>query len=209
MPKSLTAFILIASALLTSSVSFAATQIGEVSRIRGSAYAQSDSNFRILAEGRSVHLGERLLTGRNTRLEITLEDGSKITLGDRTEFVLDEYRFKPKADIGTATFNLITGVFRAVTARIGKVTRPDFRVRTSIATLGVRGTTFWGGINFFDDRIHVALLDGKGVYATNDKGIVEITTVGYGSVIAKGSKPTAPKLWGKKKIDNASASVAW
>lgn len=209
MKKPMTTLLLVISSLLFSSIGLAASKIGEVSRIRGSAYAQSDSNFRILEQGRPVYLGERLLTGRNTRVELILEDGSKITLGDRTEFVLDKYRFQPDQDIGTATFNLITGVFRAVTARIGKVSRPDFRVRTAIATLGVRGTTFWGGINFFDDRIHVALLKGKGVYAVNSKGKVEITEVGYGSTIARGGSPTSPKPWGKKKIDSAIASVEW
>src|SRR5690606_19192386 len=43
---------------------------------------------------------------------------------------------------GNALFRLLKGGFRAVTGLIGKENRDNYRVRTPVATIGIRGTDF-------------------------------------------------------------------
>ena len=187
----------------------AADEVGKISRLRGNAFLRGFSHFKIARVGTSLEAGDRILTGRYSRVELTMIDGSKIMLGDNTDFTVKSYEYKPSEGVGRAVFGFVKGAFRAITAGIGRMNNPDFRVQTPVATMGVRGTTFWGGLQFFDDQLHVALLEGKGVYLETDVGRTEIRNVGYGSTVRKGGSPTQPKPWDAQKVSTAVASVTW
>ena len=76
------------------------------------------------------------------------------------------------------------------------------------ATIGIRGTTFWGGT--LDGVFEVALLDGKAVIVENRAGRVVIDKIGEGTAIgAAGVAPTPPKKWGQCKLGRAIATVAF
>ncbi|MGB1109829.1 MAG: FecR family protein [Gammaproteobacteria bacterium] len=183
--------------------------VGEISRMRGPAFVRGVNRFELGRVGTKLRTGDRVLTGVGTRLDMTMIDGSSITLGDTTDFTVKSYDYVPADDVGRAVFSFLKGAFVAVTGGIGKVSSPDFRVQTPVATMGVRGTTFWGGLKFFDDELHLALLDGKGVFLENQAGRTEIRQVGYGARAGAGTRPTAPVLWAPSKMNAAKASVTW
>ncbi|MGB0712296.1 MAG: FecR family protein [Gammaproteobacteria bacterium] len=183
--------------------------VGEVTRIQGTAFVRNARNFGVLSPNSPLAAGDRIITGRGSRVELTLQDGSVITLGGTTDFTVSDYAFKPRDDIGTAVFKLARGAFRAVTGRISSVSRPDFRVQTPVATAGVRGTDFWGGLRFFDDHLHVALLGGSGVFVESGGRTVDIEQVGYGVTARKDQAPSEPAVWDTEKMTKAAASVTW
>ena len=56
---------------------------------------------------------------------------------------LINYAFnKAKPNEGTLLFNFIRGGMRTVSGAIGKVNRSNYSVKTPVATIGIRGTSY-------------------------------------------------------------------
>jgi hypothetical protein len=181
---------------------------GTVGHLQGAAFANHRDSSENLFKGRPIFVGDHIVTGHNSRVLLQMVDGTKLTLGEDTEFVISAYHYSKKAQRGSAAVELVRGVFRAVTGAIGKLKERDFKVKTSVATIGIRGTDFWGGF-FFSKSLDVALLDGKGIYVENAAGRVDVTSIGDGTTISSDNEaPTAPKRWGDQKLDAAKLSVA-
>jgi len=182
---------------------------GVVDRIQGAAFANHRDTSENLIKGTVVLSGDRIVTGHNARVLLKMKDGALITLGADTEFVINEYRYSRKDKQGSAALELVKGAFRAVTGAIGKLKERDFKVKTAAATIGIRGTDFWGGFHF-SSALDVALLGGKGIYIENAAGRVEISTIGDGTTVQNGeTSPSAPIRWGDKKLSAAKASVTF
>jgi len=103
---------------------------------------------------------------------------------------------------------LLEGAFVATSGTLMKQADASFTIETELATIGIRGTTFWGGS--LDEEFSVLLLDGKGVYVETSAGRVELTNVGQGTSVGSGSAaPTSPKPWAQRKIDRARSTVSF
>ena len=136
---------------------------GKVNFVSGPVMAYSlDGNQRLLTRGAEVNGGERLETGKG-RLQIRFTDGSFLSLQPNTIFRLDSYRFeKNKPEEGQLLFNFVQGGMRTITGAIGRVNRARYKVRTPVASLGIRGTGYASTLN-------------NGVLTLSvDKGIVNI-----------------------------------
>lgn len=187
----------------------AAERAGTVTRIKGEASAATaGAPSRPLAEGAEIFAGDEVKTGAATRVEITMIDDAKLTLGDNSRLVIDAYVFQPGSKKGNGALRVVEGVFRATSGKIGKLEGAPFRVGMPAATLGIRGTEFWGEVK--GEGLLVALLDGKGVFLENRAGRVDVTRKGYATTIAgPDAKPSVPfKLTGDQ-VKAALATVAW
>lgn len=182
-------------------------EAGTVSRMRGTATAQSPAETRPLATGDAVYVGDRIKTGADSRLELTLLDGAVMTLGDNSSLLIDQYLVSASGS-GSGSLNVLGGVFLAVTGALGKTPGADFNVTTPVATIGVRGTTFWGELQ--SDGLLVALLDGRAIVITNPAGQVVIDQVGVATqVTAPQQQPAPPFTLTPAQLDAARATVAW
>lgn len=116
--------------------------VGEVAAIN-----IADGSRRVLSKGDLVNSGERLETGKG-RLQIRFTDGSFVSLQPNTVFGLDNYTFaKNKPEEGSLLFNFVRGGMRTVSGAIGKVNRANYKVKTPVATIGIRGTGYAGNMN--------------------------------------------------------------
>jgi hypothetical protein len=179
---------------------------GTVTRLKGAVVAMHDAVPRVLEVGSEIFVGDVISTGHTARVELRMIDEGVLSLGARTVFNVIDYTFK---DIDTkATLRLISGSFRALTGKIAEASGGRFQVATEVATIGVRGTDFWGG--GLDGHFQVALLGGKSIVIENRAGRVEITEVGAGTTVRGADvAPTPPKAWSKDKIGRAAATVAF
>src|SRR5690606_35388775 len=114
--------------------------------------------IRALEKSGAVYPGEMISTGPNSYLNIKFTDGGMVLLRPNSRFQIEEYRYtgttvdttergnsSPNVEAepeDNAFFRLLKGGFRAVTGLIGKNDRERFRVRTPVATIGIRGTDF-------------------------------------------------------------------
>jgi len=130
------------SMLASTSVCFAADYAGVVKTVRGSATVERASSRVALAPGSRVNPGDRLVTGADGYLGVTMRDDTLLTLGPGSVLALDSYGFDPKTHDGNFLASLTRGVLSVVTGLIAKRSPDAFVVKTRISTMGVRGTEF-------------------------------------------------------------------
>lgn len=181
----------------------AADPAGTVKRIRGAALAVRDALPRPLAPGDKVYVGDVLSTGPGARLEIAMIDDGVFTLGEKTAFVIIDYTFSS----GEPVMRLLSGAFAATTGAI-TAKAGGMRVESEVATIGIRGTTFWGGE--LRGITQFALLAGHAIEVENKAGKVVLSTPGFGTKVKDATTaPTAPHAWGRSMLDRAGAMTSF
>lgn len=173
--SSLTFFVAFLLASWCAPVQGAIRPVGEVILANGTFLAiQSDRSSRSLTRGSEFYQGDRLWTGPSTKAQIRFSDGAIMTLRADTEFRVDEYEFDSKnANRNKSLFTLIKGGFRTITGLISRLKPDNYKVKTSYAIVGVRGTTYETVV---DNALYVAAWQGT-VSVQNEAGE---TTLGFG-----------------------------
>lgn len=207
-------------------------QVGTVSRIQGQALEQPQGfESRTLNTGSPVHARSKIKTGPNSRLEIRFTDGSKMTLGEwayvslkvniknyRPEKKQDEQVSEPASknkNYNSMVINILSGTFRFITGLIAKIDNKSVNFGTQVATIGVRGTDFFGGplaAGMPTGEVHYGfmILDGA-IDVKNRHGEATLDAPYEGTFLPmKGHKaPTPPSVWKQKAIDEAFASISF
>ncbi len=180
--------------------------IGNVSQLQGNVELVRKGATIAITEDTLLEEGDRLAT-RQGGIHIRLRDNTRISLAKNTQFEINRYRYNAEEQKAEARFKLVSGAFRAITGAIGHLPEPSFEVETSVATMGIRGTDFWGGF-IFDGDLDVAMFTGKGVYVRNADGISEIRLPGDGVTVVSGQAPAQAKKWPQWKLQQAIESTA-
>ena len=120
---------------------------------------QAQIGSSVAAIGSPVRLGDRLRTGANARLEITFDDGTRLTLGENANVVIDRYVYNPAKSKGQMLLSTTQGALRLATGKLKEMDNKDITVVTPAAALAVRGTEFWTGP--IDGQYGALLLKGK------------------------------------------------
>ena len=115
---------------------------GVVTRLQGNAVAMQDAIPRPLKVGDNILSGDVISTGKDARLEMRMIDDGVITLGERTVFVVIDYILG--GETPNAAVRLLQGAFKTVSGELVQMANARFVVETELATIGIRGTTFWG-----------------------------------------------------------------
>lgn len=119
--------------------------VGTVTHLSGPLFARkADGSFRTLSVNSAVEQGDTLVSEKRTYGRVKFSDGGEVTLRPGTSFVVESYVFdKDKPADDKAVLGLLKGSLRAVTGQVSK--RGDqnaYKMKTSTATIGVRGTAF-------------------------------------------------------------------
>ncbi len=117
-------------------------RVGTIKQVDGQAWLVLGEHRRAAAPGLGVRLGEKLITGDDAAVSVTLRDGTVLTLGPTTEADLSEYAFNATTQEGNMLVKLLQGSMRVVTGLLGKVNPELFRISTPTSVVGVRGTDF-------------------------------------------------------------------
>ena len=106
-----------------------------------------DGQTNTLAKGTDIESGQAIVTGTTGRAQVRFSDGGLISLQPNTEFKIANYvdQADPKQD--RFLVDLLRGSMRAITGLIGKRNRDNYRVTTTTATIGIRGSGFSAGYN--------------------------------------------------------------
>lgn len=90
-----------------------------------------------LSVGSEVFMDQVVRTEDESTTQLMLLDKTNISVGTRSEVVLDRFVFDPNRPKGEVIINATRGVFRFVT---GTQDHSSYRIKTPVATIGVRGT---------------------------------------------------------------------
>jgi len=190
--------------LLLMAVTLSFASIGKITAINGSAYALRGSSKVVLKLGSEIEKKDQIKTMKDTKLQIVFNDHTVISLGQKTNFKIDDYIFsKTKVK---ASFSVSKGIFKSITGKIGKIDHSKFKLRTKNATIGVRGTTFIGVID--DNKETIACTSGE-IVVENDFGVVDVKR-GEMTTVRDFQAPKVPKVLDKKffkKVESVKPAI--
>ncbi|MBZ0145453.1 MAG: FecR family protein [Rhodocyclaceae bacterium] len=138
-----------------------------------------DGRSRPLAKGAEIASGETIDTGSG-RAQVRFSDGAQVSLAPQTQFRIDEYRFAGKADGSEkGFFSLLKGAMRTITGLVGRSNRDNYKVNTTVATIGIRGTEY--SVNY-----------GNSINVTTGEGIVEVCNAAGCLIVNSGETAYVP-----------------
>ena len=97
--------------------------------------------------GAEVQPGDTVITTARGIAQLRMVDGAQIAVRPATKLRIDEYRFEQPEAEDRSFFSLLSGAFRSVTGLIGQRDNAAYRVTTSTATIGIRGSDADIGFN--------------------------------------------------------------
>jgi hypothetical protein len=102
----------------------------------------SDGRSRQLTKGSQIEVGETVAT-QNGRAQLRFSDGAYMSLQPQTEFKVEQFQYSGKEDAkDSIVMNLLKGGMRTITGLIGRTNRNNYKLRTEVATIGIRGTEY-------------------------------------------------------------------
>ena len=195
--------------LLSPALAASGESVGYVSRVQGTAFAVQGDELRPMEQNALVRRTDVLRTGPDARLEITLLDETRLTLSADSEFSVERYDLGRQPGAGAVLLRLTKGAFRVATGRLENLRGGPFEVATPLATIGIRGTDFWGGYLSVEE-LSVLLISGKGVTIKNDAGTSEIVRPYEGVVVRSATTPPPePSLWSPDRRARALKTVTF
>lgn len=90
-----------------------------------------------LVEAHRIYFEERIETEARSAVTIQFNDGSSLTMGERSTAVIDAFIYNAQTGGGLSAFTLIEGAFRFLS---GAVPKENVEIRTPTMTAGIRGT---------------------------------------------------------------------
>ncbi|MGB5395886.1 MAG: FecR family protein, partial [Gammaproteobacteria bacterium] len=183
--------VLLLCSLLVSTGAFA--NVGSIIYGYGDYHAlDRDGNKRKLLKGAKIFEGDTLVTGKRGRLHVRFSDGGMVSVYPGSEYKIDEYNFVAGDDTKQkGFFSLLRGGARQITGLLGKIKRDNFRFRTTVATIGIRGTGFFVKLCQADCFDADGNLLPDGMYVKNDTGIITMKTKGGDISLAQGQSAFA------------------
>jgi hypothetical protein len=184
----------------------AATAVGKVNRLVGAAAGTTEGKKQALAAGAPVHMDDLISTGAAAKLEVGFDDGSTLRVGENASIKIDRFVYQPEGSTNLLQLT-VAGPFRFISGKLTKIAGNEASVTTPFATIGIRGTDFWGGP--IDGAFGVFLLEGA-VSVTNNAGTASMNSSGQGTnVIDPDQPPGAVTIWPQDKAARALATVAF
>jgi hypothetical protein len=138
-------------------------------------------------------------------LEAKLDDGTVLTLGEKGKLTVDEFVFKPGEQGNKLVLNVTKGAFLFVGGKIEGPTGGNVSIKTPVGTLGVRGTTVWGGR--IDGGYGVLVLKGE-VWVKTAHGTVDLKE-GAGTMIFGKKAPQKAAAWPEDRTKRAVATISF
>lgn len=108
---------------------------------RGVVNAVAEGVERKLELGDTVFEQDQVVTADRSFAVLQFVDGAKVTIRPNSAMMVEQYVFTG-GDDNAATLNLVEGGLRVITGAMAKTHPDNYKVKTPVALMGVRGTEF-------------------------------------------------------------------
>lgn len=135
-------YLIAAAGAMFAAVAWAGQPAGVIKIVKGNVALERASEKRTPAAGERVEVGDRIFTGADGQIGVTLTDNTLLSAGPNSTVSLDKYAFDSTTHAGVIDTSVRRGTLAVVSGKIAKQSPESVRFRTSNAILGVRGTTF-------------------------------------------------------------------
>ncbi|BBO19726.1 MAG: hypothetical protein HKUEN07_35510 [Rhodocyclaceae bacterium] len=153
-----------------------------------------DGRSRPLAKGAEIASGETIDTGSG-RAQVRFSDGAQVSLAPQTQFRIDDYRFSGQADGSEkGFFSLLKGGLRTITGLVGRTNRDNYKVNTTVATIGIRGTEY-------------SVTYGNSINVTTGEGSVEVCNAAGCLILNSGETGYVPDANTRPAMTDKKAEI--
>ncbi len=135
------------------------TKAGKVILSKGEVNATLAGNERALRRGKPIFEGDMVNTGSGAMLQMNMRDDGLISLSENSVFSVESYRDADGDSEDSVLLNMVEGGFRAVTGGIGQKNPAAVKVRTTVASIGIRGTGY--EVFEYNGSLFVSILSGS------------------------------------------------
>ena len=133
---------LFAMLLACSSHALATEEAGTVKTLKGTATIERNGNKTPAIVGSRILASDRISTGAESSIGITLRDNTLLSAGPNAVLELKQFAFNPTTHAGTIDATVQRGSLGVVSGKIAKASPEQVRFNTPSVSLGVRGTEF-------------------------------------------------------------------
>ncbi|MFC0397648.1 FecR family protein [Paraburkholderia rhizosphaerae] len=120
----------------------AADVIGFIKTVKGTAHIERGGQNLNVTVGSEVYSGDRIVTGPDSFVGITLHDNTLLSEGAGSTLELNNFSFNTTTYEGALDATIKRGSLAVVDGKIAKANPNSVRYSTPTTTLGVRGTEF-------------------------------------------------------------------
>ena len=133
---------LIGLAVMVSLPSWAADEAGLIKVSKGTVTVERNGQKLPASAGLPVLVGDRVVTGEDGMVGITLRDNTLLSAGPKSLLVLNTFVFNEATHDGALDASLKRGTLAVVSGKLAKNSPNSVQFRTPASILGVRGTEF-------------------------------------------------------------------
>jgi hypothetical protein len=134
---------LAAAGLLALGVSAQASEeAGTIKTLKGTASVERGGQTTPAALGGKVMVSDRIQTGSESSIGITLRDNTLLSAGANSTLVLNRFAFDTTTHAGAVDATVKRGTLAVVSGKIAKASPDNVIFNTPSVALGVRGTEF-------------------------------------------------------------------
>ncbi len=128
--------------VLLSTSLWSSENVAIVKNVSGEVLVKHDGAFNPIKKGGFLYVGDLLQTSDKSSVGVIFNDGTIVSLGSKSVFVVNKYHFKPSANDYAIDMGLSKGTAAVETGKIGKLAPKNFAFTVPQGTVGVRGTKF-------------------------------------------------------------------
>lgn len=115
---------------------------GMVKNLKGTVSVERGGKLVAVTEGMEVFASDKLRTGDDSAVGITLKDNTLLSAGPNTVLALSRFAFNATTHEGVMDASVRKGTVAVVTGKLAKQNPDSVRFTTPTTVLGVRGTEF-------------------------------------------------------------------
>lgn len=120
----------------------AADEAGTIKTTQGTVQIERGALKMPAAVGARVEVSDRISTGKDGSIGVTLRDNTILAAGPNAVLELKKFAYNPTTQAGALDVNVKKGSLAAISGKVAKNNPDAVRFSTPTVTLGVRGTEF-------------------------------------------------------------------
>ncbi|MBU0544208.1 MAG: FecR domain-containing protein [Proteobacteria bacterium] len=120
----------------------AAEEAGLIKVSRGMVSIERSGQKTAASAGMTVFVGDKIITGDDGSVGITLKDNTLLSAGPLSTIVLNQFAFNSSTLTGAIEASIKRGTLSVVSGKIAKNSPDAVKFHTPAAILGLRGTEF-------------------------------------------------------------------
>ena len=122
--------------------SFVLASVATVKTIKGKVELKRGKKVEVVKVGRGLENGDIIISKVKSSVGIIFDDGTSISLGEKSIFVINKFKVKPSKKEYDVDLELKKGKALFSSGKVGKLAPKSVKFRIPTGVIGIRGTKF-------------------------------------------------------------------